>query len=91
MSLTYQPFDGLPKIEALAEELKVNVTDPERVASGIAGFSLCALSAFGAGSSKAFNLLLMAVGAALIHRGTSGHCPLYKHLLHDNRRHEVVE
>jgi len=87
MSLTYQPFDGLPQIEALSEELYANVTDSERLLSGLAGMALCALGTAGVGRSKGLNWLLLGLGAALVHRGTSGHCPLYKHLMHDNRPH----
>lgn len=87
MPLTYQPFDGLPQIEALSEELNVNVTDPERLLSGLAGMGLCALSTAGLGGSRALNWLLLGLGAALVHRGTSGHCPLYKHFMHDKRPH----
>jgi DUF2892 family protein len=84
MSLTYQPFAKLPEIEALSDELKMNVPDEERLYSGIAGLSLCAL---GMAFPRGFKWLFLGLGAALIHRGTSGHCPWYTHRLRDKRHY----
>lgn len=90
MSLTYQPFASLPEVEALSEELNVNVTDPERLASGMMGMGLCAAGICLRGS-QGLKWLLLGLGAALIHRGTSGHCPLYKHFMHDNRHRASLD
>jgi hypothetical protein len=84
MSLTYQPFAKFPEIETLSHELHVNVPDEERLYSGVAGLGLCAL---GMAFPKGIKWLLLGLGAALIHRGTSGHCPLYTRLMRDKRHY----
>lgn len=83
MSLTYQPFAELPEIEKLSEELYRNVPDTERMVSALAGASLFTLGLGGTGWTK---WLLFGVGAALVHRGASGHCPWYDHLNVNKRR-----
>ncbi len=77
MSLTYQPFAELPEIEKLSDDLYRNVPDSERMVSALAGASLFTLGLGGTGWTK---WLLFGVGAALVHRGATGHCPWYEHL-----------
>ncbi len=84
MSLTYQPFAEIPEVEALSDELKMNVPDQERLYSGLAGVGLCAV---GMVFPKGIKWLLLGLGAALIHRGTSGHCAWYAQQLRDKRHY----
>src|SRR5262249_33116752 len=53
----------------------VNVGDGERWASTLGGALLALYGISGRGVIN--NLVLPAVGAALVYRGVSGHCPLY--------------
>lgn len=84
MSLTYQPFAEIPDIKKLARELHMNVPDNERAVSAIAGAGLCALG-LAEGRSGIARLLLLGLGAALVHRGVSGHCAMYQQLDMDRR------
>ena len=67
-----------------AENCGINVSDNERLASGVAG-GLFAL--LGLRRKSLFGLALAAVGGGLLYRGITGHCSLYSKLgmsTHDN-------
>ena len=62
-------------------ELAVNLNDHERQLSTLAGGALLGM---GLGRGNVFGgLLLAGMGAALIHRGLTGHCYLYEALGRD--------
>lgn len=84
MSLTYQPFAEIPEIKKLAHELQMNMPDNERALSAIAGAGLFVLG-LGEGRSGVARWLLLGLGAALVHRGVSGQCALYRQLQVDRR------
>ncbi|MGV3661335.1 MAG: SRPBCC family protein [Prosthecobacter sp.] len=88
MSLTYQPFAELPEIEKLSDELYRNVPDTERIISGLAGAGLLTL---GLGGTDWTKWLLLGAGAALVHRGATGHCAYYAHQNINKRREAEAE
>ncbi|MFZ0613847.1 MAG: YgaP-like transmembrane domain [Desulfobacterales bacterium] len=53
---------------------EVNVGDTERILSGIGG---TAIAIYGLTRGSLGGLVATAVGAMLLHRGTTGYCPLY--------------
>src|SRR6186713_157377 len=75
MALTYQPFAQVPQVDELKEDLTKNVPDSERTLSAIVGGGLIAAGATRHGISR---WLLVGLGAALVHRGWSGHCAYYE-------------
>ncbi len=77
MSLTYQPFENVPEINALGKELHTNVSDIERVLSACAG-AFMMMKAIG--QNQVVKWSLIAGGGALIKRAWSGHCPLYEEM-----------
>jgi hypothetical protein len=77
-----QPFAHVPELEQLGSELKTNVSDRERAACGLAGLLLISS---GARSRRGPALLNLLLGAALIARGFTGHCPMYYYAGIDTR------
>jgi len=63
--------------DTLSPDSTVNVGDMERVASALAGGVLVAS---GLGRGSLFGFVLGLGGAALIHRGLTGHCAVYDRL-----------
>lgn len=61
--------------QTLEQENRTNVSDAERWLSVIAG---TALAAYGLKRRTAAALASAGVGAALLWRGTTGHCPIYQ-------------
>ena len=62
-----------------------NVGNPERVASAVAGG---ALALYGLTRRSIGGGLLAAIGASLLYRGSTGHCPVYESLGIDTNRTE---
>lgn len=87
MALTYQPFDKIPKIEELRQELRKNVPETERALSAISGLTLLVTGLSRGGLAK---WLLAAAGLALVRRGVSGHCPVYEQMEVNSRRNAGV-
>lgn len=83
MPLTYRPFDHMPKIEELRQELRTNVPDTERAISALSGLGLLVAGLSRAGAAK---WVLAAAGLALVRRGFTGHCHLYEQLEVNSRR-----
>ncbi|MEN3943473.1 DUF2892 domain-containing protein [Prosthecobacter sp. SYSU 5D2] len=83
MPLTYRPFDHLPKIEELHQELRKNVTDPERALSALSGLGLLVSGLSRGGLAK---WILAAAGLALVRRGLTGHCAVYEQMEVNSRR-----
>ena len=77
MAFTYQPFAAVDEIVQLGQTLRQNVADTERTLSCLAGGGLLLASLGREGLAKA---LLVAAGAALVHRGWTGHCAVYEQL-----------
>jgi len=84
MSLTYQPFAQTPDVDRLSHELKMNVSDGERLASGLLGAGLAAAALSRGGLTR---WVLMLAAGALVRRAISGQCPLY-HRLELDKRHD---
>ncbi len=82
MSLTYQPFALTPEVDRLSHDLQMNLSDGERVLSGVVGFGLTAAGLARRGLSR---WALLLVGGALLRRSLTGRCPLYHHLELDRR------
>ena len=72
-----QPLAHSRELESVREDLYTNVPQNERVASVAAGAALIAVALW----RRSWSTLLLGLGgAALIHRGTTGHCHLYERL-----------
>lgn len=84
MPLSYQPFANLPDVERPAEVSPMNVTDTERVASGLLGAVLAALGVSRTGIAR---WVLLFAGGAFVKRALTGKCALYRKMDID-RRHE---
>lgn len=54
----------------------VNISEKERLVSGIAGGLMLALGVFGFGKSSFRRAVRMTAGSLLIMRGLSGYCPM---------------
>ncbi len=83
MTLTAQPLADLPELDALQKDLAINVSKPERVASVALG---AALLLFGLSRRSLGGALLGLAGAAVVARGATGHCALYRRLGIDSRQ-----
>jgi uncharacterized membrane protein len=82
MSLTYTPFAREPALNRLNQDLRMNVSDSERLVSGVLGLGLAVAGLTRSGLSRwAFVL----AGAALFRRGFTGHCDVYERLDLDRR------
>lgn len=77
MALTAQPLADLPQLDTLREELEINVPKTERIASVALGAGLIL---FGLYRRSLGGAVAGLAGAALIARGASGHCALYRNL-----------
>jgi uncharacterized membrane protein len=77
MPLTAQPLADNQALDRVATTLNQNVSQPERIGSVIAGAGLVL---FGISRRSLGGVLLGLLGGALIHRGTTGHCEMYKQL-----------
>ena len=77
MPLTAQPFADSKELDTVRAELDINVPSPERIGSiaGGAGLLLYGLSRRSLGG-----IAVAVLGGALIHRGATGHCALYRSL-----------
>ena len=82
MGLTYQPFAETPAVDGLRADLEMNVSDAERIASGVLGVALVSAGITRGGLSR---LALFVLGAALVKRALTGKCELYDHLQCDTR------
>ena len=82
MTVTYQPFAQTPDVDRLSHDLRMNVPDGERVASGLLSIGLTAVALARGGLTRW--ALLLAAGA-LVRRAVTGQCPLYAHLELDKR------
>lgn len=77
MSLTIQPFADVRELDSLGTPAAFNVSRTERVASAVAGAGLMLV---GARRSSAWSIPLAVLGGALLFRGGSGRCELYRQL-----------
>jgi uncharacterized membrane protein len=77
MPLTTQPLAESRELESIRENLYTNVPFNERIGSIAAGAALVGLALW---KRSWATLLLAAGGAALIHRGSTGHCQVYEKL-----------
>jgi uncharacterized membrane protein len=77
MPLTTQPLADSPELDSVRQHLYQNVSPKERIGSVVAGAALIGLALWRRSSAT---LLLGLGGAALIHRGKTGHCHLYERL-----------
>lgn len=76
MSLVTRPFVHVTELDSVARHDDHNVADPERIASVGAGTALLATAGVFRRSPWAIALGLL--GGALVYRGLSGRCALYK-------------
>jgi uncharacterized membrane protein len=77
MPLTSQPLADSRELDSVREELYHNVPSNERIGSIAAGAALIGLAIW---KRSLGTMLLAAGGAALIHRGVTGHCHIYEKL-----------
>lgn len=71
--MDYTNDDGMP--DARPARMGVNVAQPERVASAVGG---AALALYGLRRRDMGGAALALIGAALVHRGATGHCMVYE-------------
>src|SRR3954449_7529861 len=77
MPLTTQPLAQSRELDLISEELQTNVPQNERIGSISAGAALIGLALW----RRSWATLPLALGgAAMIHRGATGHCQLYQKL-----------
>lgn len=82
-TLTYAPFAETPAVAELGQELHMNLSDRERLVSTISGTALFASGLARTGFAR---WLFLLVGAALLRRAYTVHCPAYD-LAGLDRRH----
>ena len=82
MSLTYQPFAESSSINELSRDLRMNVSNPERVVSGFVGSFLAAAAISRRGPIR---WILLAASAAMVGRAWTGQCGVYRSLGADSR------
>ena len=82
MPLTYQPFAEVPELETIARDASMNISETERVFSGVGGAGMIAAGLARDGWIK---WAMIAIGAAFLRRGWTGHCPINERLKIDNR------
>lgn len=85
MPLTQQPFAAIPSLKPLEKDLRMNMPDSERAASGAVGFALLGTALNRQGPSR---WIFAALGALLLRRAWTGHSRYYAHVGRD-RRHET--
>jgi uncharacterized membrane protein len=77
MPLTTQPFAHSRELDSIRNDLLINVPSNERIGSIAAGAALIGLALW----KRSWPTVLLGLGgAALIHRGATGHCSLYEKL-----------
>jgi uncharacterized membrane protein len=77
MPLMTQPFAQSRELDAVRDDLYANVPFNERIGSIAAGAALIALALW----RRSWPTFALALGgAALVHRGATGHCQLYERL-----------
>jgi uncharacterized membrane protein len=77
MPLTTQPFAHSRELDSIREDLLINVPSNERIGSIAAGATLIGLAIW----KRSWPTLLLGLGgAALMHRGVTGHCNVYEKL-----------
>ncbi|WP_170266509.1 YgaP-like transmembrane domain [Brevifollis gellanilyticus] len=86
MSLTFQPFDHIPKLDEIGKSLHKNVSPPEQTLSALSGLALLGLGCIQ--SRGSLRLLMLGTGTALLGRAWTGHCPVYEEL--DIRRRKAA-
>ena len=74
MALTVQPFADNKALDTVRAAMDVNVTQPERIGSLVAGVGI---AAYGLSRRSFGGFLLAVLGGALIKRGATGHCEMY--------------
>jgi uncharacterized membrane protein len=82
MSLTYQPFADAPAVQELKRDLDMNISNNERIVSGLIGAALVGLALAGGRVGK---WLVAAAGIVLVQRGVRGRCEWYRQLGVDRR------
>ncbi|MEI9893215.1 MAG: DUF2892 domain-containing protein [Chthoniobacter sp.] len=82
MALTYQPFAEVPAVKKLSHELHRNVSDGERLGSGLAAMRF--LTA-GVARRGVFRWSLLLAGGVCLLRSLTGRCPIYQELGIDSR------
>ena len=82
MALTYQPFGEVPAVNELARELHTNVSNGERLVSGLAALRFLAA---GVAHRGVFRWSLLFLGGMLLLRSFTGRCPIYEVLEIDTR------
>ena len=81
--LTTQPFAQSPQLNQVRSALDRNIPDAERIGSVVAGAALL----IGGASRRSWGGLFLALaGSALLLRGSTGHCLLYKQLGINSRK-----
>lgn len=86
--VTHRASDTLARMhDTLSPDSTINVGEMERVASTLAG-GVMLLSGFGRGSL--FGIALGLGGAALMHRGLTGHCRVYDKMGKNTARSELL-
>lgn len=85
MSLTFTPFSNEPAVDKLAQDLRKNVPDSERLASGVFGLTLVTAATSRTGVAR---WALFLAGTAFLWRGVTGRCLGYDRMEID-RRHEA--
>jgi hypothetical protein len=78
------PFAQNAELNGLRDDLGINVAKGERIASAIAGLALMLAGRY-LRSNRAF--LRRIIGAILMSRAATGHCPLYYLLGRDTRHY----
>lgn len=88
MSLTHTPLATDARLDHLAEKLSHNVPDRERTVSLLGG---ALLAGAGVAQRSLGGLALAALGGALIYRGVTGNCQLYRALgIHSRAQNETA-
>ena len=82
MPLTTQPLANSRELDSIREELHLNVPFNERIGSIAAGAALIGLALW----RRRGGSLLLIGGAALLHRGITGHCQVYEKLRINSRQ-----
>ncbi len=80
--LQFKPFENLPELAQIESEFGRNVSNGERVLSGIVGAALSLLSLRG---GILFRLGSLAASGFFLHRAATGRCKLYEGLGMDSR------
>jgi uncharacterized membrane protein len=82
MPLDFKPFENLPGLAELRDELDRNMTDGERIGSTFLSATLIPVALRQRGFGR---WALLAAAGALLYRGITGRCPAYEALEIDRR------